>query len=55
MRLERMSLEEPLLSTLWKEGCLPDFTGREEYHSLKPYIAITDKTRKNLMMTLFSK
>ena len=25
------------------------------YDSLKPYIAITDKTRKNLMTTMFSK
>ena len=25
------------------------FTGHEDYDSLKPYIAITDKTRKNLM------
>ena len=30
-------------------------TGHEDYDSLKPYIAITDKTRKNLMTTMFSK
>ena len=31
------------------------FAGHENYDSLKPYIAITDKTRKNLMTTMFSK
>ena len=31
------------------------FTGNEDYDPLKPYIAITDKTRKNLMTTMFSK
>ena len=31
------------------------FTGHEDYDSLKPYIPITDKTRKNLMTTMFSK
>ena len=42
-----------------EEGMSPQivmsFTGHEEYDSLKPYIAITDKTRKNLMTTMFSK
>ena len=40
-----------------EEGMSPQivmtFTGHEDYDSLKPYIAITDKTRKNLM-TIFS-
>ena len=31
------------------------FSGHADYDSLKPYIAITDKTRKNLMTTMFSK
>ena len=31
------------------------FTGHEDYDSLKTYIAITDKTRKNLMTTMFCK
>ena len=31
------------------------FTVHEDYDSLKPYIAITDKIRKNLMTTMFSK
>ena len=30
-------------------------TGHEDGDSLKPNIAITDKTRKNLMTTMFSK
>ena len=42
-----------------EEGMSPQivmsFTGHEEYDSLKPYIAITDKTRKNLMTTMFRK
>ncbi len=42
-----------------EEGMSPQivmtFTGHEDYDSLKPYIAITDKTRKNLMTTMFSK
>ena len=29
------------------------FTGHEDYDSLKPYIAITDKTRKKMMETNF--
>jgi hypothetical protein len=28
-------------------------TGHEDYDSLKPYIAITDKTRKKMMETNF--
>ena len=39
-----------------EEGMSPQivmtFTGHEDYDSLKPYIAITDKTRKNLRTTL---
>ena len=31
------------------------FTDHEEYDSLESYIAIMDKTRKNLMTTMFSK
>ena len=31
------------------------FTGHKDYDSLKPYIAITDKTRKNLMAKMFGK
>ena len=31
------------------------FTGHEDYDSQKSYIAITDKTRKNLMTTMFCK
>ena len=31
------------------------FTGHEDYDSLKPYIAITDKARKKMMTTMFSK
>ncbi len=42
-----------------EEGMSPQivmtFTGHEDYDSLKPYIAITDKTRKNLMTAMFSK
>jgi site-specific recombinase XerD len=42
-----------------EEGMSPQivmtFTGHEDYDSLKPYIAITDKTTKNLMTTVFSK
>ena len=42
-----------------EEGMSPQivmtFTGHEDYDSLKPHIAITDKTRKNLMTTMFSK
>ena len=42
-----------------EEGMSPQivmtFTGHEDYDSLKPYIAITDKTRKNLMTTMFRK
>ena len=42
-----------------EEGMSPQivmtFTGHEDYDSLKPYIVITDKTRKNLMTTMFSK
>ena len=42
-----------------EEGMSPQivmtFTGHEDYDSLKPYIAITDKTRKNLMTTMFCK
>ena len=40
-----------------EEGMSPQivmsFTGHEEYDSQKPYIAITDKTRKNLKRMLF--
>ena len=37
--------------------CVNDFhsTGKMGKQALKPYIAITDKTRKNLMTTMFSK
>jgi len=42
-----------------EEGMAPQivmtFTGHEDYDSLKPYIAITDKTRQNLMTSIFSK
>jgi hypothetical protein len=31
------------------------FTGHADYDTMKPYIVITDKTRKNLMTTMFSK
>lgn len=41
------------------EGMSPQivmtFTGHEDYESLKPYIAITDKTRRKLIETMFSK
>lgn len=40
---------------IWRRRKVMTFTGHEDYDSLKPYIAITDKTRKNLMMTMFSK
>ena len=53
-----VSLEGIFLHAL-EEGMSPQivmtFTGHEDYDSLKPYIAITDKTRKSLMTTMFSK
>ena len=38
-----------------KATMMVTFTGHEDYDSLKPYLPITDKTRKNLMTTMFSK
>ena len=29
------------------------FTGHEDYDTMKPYIALTDKTRKKMMETNF--
>ena len=54
-----LSQHAPFVVHALEEGMSPQivmtFTGHEDYDSLKPYIAITDKTRKNLMTTMFSK
>ena len=31
----------------------PSYTGHEDYDTMKPYIALTDKTRKKMMETNF--
>lgn len=35
------------------EDYLMSYTGHEDYDSMKPYIALTDKTRKHMMETNF--
>ena len=37
----------------WSPQLVMSYTGHENYETLKPYIAITDKTRKNMMETNF--
>ena len=39
----------------WSPQLVMSYTGHEDYDTMKPYIALTDKTRKNLMTTMFSK
>ena len=37
----------------WSPQVVMSYTGHEDYDSMKPYIALTDKTRQNLMETCF--
>lgn len=37
----------------WSPQVVMSYTGHEDYDTMKPYIALTDKTRKNLMQTSF--
>jgi len=37
----------------WSPQLVMSFTGHEEYDTMKPYIALTDKNRKNMMETNF--
>lgn len=37
----------------WSPQLVMSFTGHEEYDTMKPYIALTDKTRKKMMETNF--
>lgn len=37
----------------WSPQLVMTFTGHEDYDTMKPYIALTDKTRKNMMETNF--
>ena len=37
----------------WSPQVVMTYTGHEDYDSMKPYIALTDKTRKNMMETNF--
>ena len=37
----------------WSPQLVMSYTGHEDYDSLKPYIALTDKTRKHMMETNF--
>ena len=37
----------------WSPQLVMSYTGHENYETMKPYIAITDKTRKNMMETNF--
>lgn len=37
----------------WSPQLVMSFTGHEDYETMRPYIAITDKTRKNMMETNF--
>ena len=37
----------------WSPQLVMTYTGHEDYDTMKPYIALTDKTRKNMMETNF--
>ena len=37
----------------WSPQLVMTYTGHEDYETMKPYIALTDKTRKNMMETNF--
>lgn len=37
----------------WSPQVVMSYTGHEDYDSMKPYIALTDKTKQNLMETCF--
>ena len=37
----------------WSPQLVMDYTGHEDYDTMKPYIAITDKTKKSMMETHF--
>ena len=37
----------------WSPQLVMSYTGHEDYDSMKPYIALTDKTRKKMMETKF--
>ena len=37
----------------WSPQLVMTYTGHEDYDSMKPYIALTDKTRKDMMETNF--
>lgn len=37
----------------WAPQLVMSYTGHENYETMKPYIAITDKTKKNIMETCF--
>ena len=37
----------------WSPQLVMSYTGHEDYDSMKPYIALTDKTRKKMMETNF--
>jgi integrase len=37
----------------WSPQLVMSYTGHEDYDSMKPYIALTDKTRKDMMETNF--
>ena len=37
----------------WSPQLVMSYTGHEDYDTMKPYIALTDKTRKNMMATNF--
>lgn len=37
----------------WSPQVVMSYTGHEDYDTMKPYIALTDKTRKHLMETSF--
>ncbi len=37
----------------WSPQLVMSYTGHEDYDTMKPYIALTDKTRKKMMETNF--
>lgn len=44
---------EHLAQMGWSPQLVMSYTGHEDYDSMKPYIALTDKTRKKMMETNF--